>query len=267
VPDEAAVEEAKMQIKNLAWWDKAKAAGADLPASPEVYHIHPISFIEQLDKLPLNVELIITRFAQWPKKPEALNGVDVVPYHKEVGFNDPDYNKYQAYDQYFHALNASQGGTHSRFKFIVNGSVKMTGYMLEAAGPSSQVAGSDQRIIPGKYSLIDNPGSKGDFRLVKSTKEAADELFGNRSLVNIHIANFPKDIEGCFAPGAKDLTMNKGQDNEYPYVIGSENQYNRLKDLIIEHTRQQTIPSYDGSESIYNTTLYTGLTVLIKEEF
>ncbi len=121
--------------------------------------------------------------------------------------------------------------------------------------------------MPGQYSLIDNPGSKGDFRLVKTTKEAADELFGNRSLVNIHIANFLKDIEGCFAPGKIARIMYEGEDNEYPYVADSETQYNRLKDLIIEHTRQQTIPSYDGSESIYNTTLYTGLTVLIKEEF
>ncbi|MGR6874565.1 hypothetical protein ACU6U9_20245 [Pseudomonas sp. HK3] len=99
------------------------------------------------------------------------------------------------------------------------------------------------------------------------TKEAADELFGNRSLVNIHIANFPKDIEGCFAPGKIDRIMYEGEGNEYPYVADSETQYNRLKDLIIEHTRPRTSPSYDGSEDIYNTTLYTGLTVMIEEEF
>lgn len=267
VPDDAAFEEAKEQIKNLSWWDEAKTAGADLPASSKVYHFHPISFIEQLDKLPLNIELVITRFAQWPKNPEALNGIEAVPYAEEVPPSDNKYNDYLAYMEYFHALNASQGGTHSKFKFIVNGSVKMTGYMLEAAGPNSQAAGSDQRIMPGNYSLIDNPGSKGDFRLVKTTKEAAAELFGNRSLVNIHIGNFPKDIEGCFAPGIKDLTMNKDKDTEYPYVISSTTQYNRLKDLIIEHTSQRTIPSYDGSDDEYNDILYTGLTVIIKEEF
>lgn len=48
VPDEAAFEEAKKQIKNLAWWDEAKAAGASLPDSPEVYHLHPVGFIEQI---------------------------------------------------------------------------------------------------------------------------------------------------------------------------------------------------------------------------
>jgi len=44
VPDDAAFEEAKTQIKNLAWWDDAKTAGADLPMSPEVYHLHPLVF-------------------------------------------------------------------------------------------------------------------------------------------------------------------------------------------------------------------------------
>ena len=48
VPDDAAFEEAKMQIRNLAWWDKAKVAGASLPASPEVYHLHPLSYLNQV---------------------------------------------------------------------------------------------------------------------------------------------------------------------------------------------------------------------------
>lgn len=51
VPDEAAFEEAKKQIKNLAWWDEAKAAGASLPDSPEVYHLHPVSFSLSIDKI------------------------------------------------------------------------------------------------------------------------------------------------------------------------------------------------------------------------
>ncbi|MGR6874571.1 glycoside hydrolase family 24 protein [Pseudomonas sp. HK3] len=49
VPDDAAFEEAKKQITNLAWWDKAKAAGASLPDSPEVYHLHPVSYLEQVN--------------------------------------------------------------------------------------------------------------------------------------------------------------------------------------------------------------------------
>ncbi len=48
VPDAAAFEEAKTQIKNLAWWDDAKGKGADLPSSPEVYHVHPVAFAHQI---------------------------------------------------------------------------------------------------------------------------------------------------------------------------------------------------------------------------
>jgi hypothetical protein len=65
VPDDAAFEEAKTQIKNLAWWDKAKAAGADLPASPQVYHLHPVSFAEQINvigtSLPIDYERIYAK--------------------------------------------------------------------------------------------------------------------------------------------------------------------------------------------------------------
>ncbi len=48
VPDEAALKETKKQIKSLAWWGDAKAAGADLPVSPEIYHLHGLSCIENL---------------------------------------------------------------------------------------------------------------------------------------------------------------------------------------------------------------------------
>jgi hypothetical protein len=266
VPDDAAFEEAKKQILKMAWWDDVSCAGADLPVGSEVYHLHPLSFIQQLTLLPDKVELRITRFAQWPKKPDALSGIETVSYAKEVAPGQEGYTEYQAYIKYNHALNASQGGTHSKFKFVINNTVKLKGYMLEAAGPSSKEAGSDQRIMPGKYSLIDNPGKRGDFRLVHLEKEKAIELFGKRSLVNIHIGNFPKNIEGCFAPGLKELTMNKGGSNEYPYVINSENAYKALLDLIIKHSKHKKLSTYDGVYG-YNSTLYHGIDIIIKEVF
>jgi uncharacterized protein (TIGR02594 family) len=48
VPDKAAFEETKKQIKALTWWGDAKDAGAELPMSPEVHHLHPLSFVEQV---------------------------------------------------------------------------------------------------------------------------------------------------------------------------------------------------------------------------
>jgi hypothetical protein len=238
VPDDASFEEAKTQIKNLSWWDDAKVAGADLPMSPEVYHLHPLSVIEQLNKLPIKVELIITRFAQYPKKPIF------------IGIDD----------------NAAQGGTHSEFELRANNVSKLKGFMLEAAGPSSKDAGSDQRIMPGTYGLIKNPGSKGDFRLVQETKEDADKYFGSRSLVNIHIANRPKDIEGCFAPGVKYRTINKGHENEFPEVRDSAEMYNLVKSKLLELSVLVNQISYDG-KNIYNTKKYKNVSVIIKENF
>ncbi len=238
VPDDEAFEEAKTQIKNLAWWDDAQCAGADLPMSPEVYHLHPLSVIEQLNKLPIRVELIITRFAQYPKKPSF------------IGIDD----------------NAAQGGTHSKFELRVNNVAKLEGFMLEAAGPSSKDAGSDQRIMPGTYGLIENPGSKGDFRLVQKTKEDAEKYFGSRSLVNIHIANSPQDIEGCFAPGAKAETINPGRDIEYPAVSKSGAKYKLLKDIILSLGNTLSGKSYDGKYT-YNEVIYANVDVIVKEQF
>ena len=51
VPNDAVFEEAKKQIRNLTWWDDAKTAGADLPASPVVHHVHPLVFIGQMEKI------------------------------------------------------------------------------------------------------------------------------------------------------------------------------------------------------------------------
>lgn len=197
-----------------------------------------MSFIEQINKLPLRIELIISRFAQWPKKPQF------------TGIND----------------NAAQGGTHSKFKLCVNNVVQLTGYMLEAAGPSSKKSGSDQRIMPGTYGLIDNPGSKGDFRLVQRTKEGAIKYFGERSLVNIHIANDPKDIEGCFAPGLKNMTRYKGEDIEFPRVSDSGTMYQRLNSKIVELSNIKREKTYDGKFT-YNTQTYINVTVIIKDDF
>ena len=49
VNDDAAFESAKKQITELAWWDKAKAAGADLPGSSEVYHLQGLSFLKTME--------------------------------------------------------------------------------------------------------------------------------------------------------------------------------------------------------------------------
>ncbi len=57
VPDEAAFEETKKLIKSLAWWDDALCSGGDLPTTPEIYHLHPVSFIEQLNSIGVSLPI------------------------------------------------------------------------------------------------------------------------------------------------------------------------------------------------------------------
>ena len=51
IPDNDELEEAKKQIKNMAWWDDALCSGGDFPMSPDVYHLHPIAAIGQLAEI------------------------------------------------------------------------------------------------------------------------------------------------------------------------------------------------------------------------
>jgi len=134
--------------------------------------------------------------------------------------------------------------------------------MLEAAGPDSKVSGSDQRVTEGTYSLMKNPGIRGDFRLVQRTKKLAENTFGKRSLVNIHIGNYPKDIEGCFAPGTS-----KSDTGLYPYVSSSGIAYKKLKKIIIDNSKVENIDSYDGRNDKYTTNLYVDVKIIIKNKF
>lgn len=158
--------------------------------------------------------------------------------------------------------NIQQGGTLSKYVLSVDGVEKATGYMLEAAGPDSKVSGSDQRVTEGTYSLMKNPGIRGDFRLVQRTKKLAENTFGKRSLVNIHIGNYPKDIEGCFAPGTS-----KSDTGLYPYVSSSGIAYKKLKKIIIDNSKVENIDSYDGRNDKYTTNLYVDVKIIIKNKF
>ena len=51
ITDNDELEEAKTQIKNMAWWDDALCSGADFPMFPDVYHLHPIAAIGQLAEI------------------------------------------------------------------------------------------------------------------------------------------------------------------------------------------------------------------------
>lgn len=59
--------------------------------------------------------------------------------------------------------------------------------IIMCAGMSSTVAGSDQRVLPGKSYLIKNPSNSHDerhrFRLVQRDQSKVNRTFGNRSAI------------------------------------------------------------------------------------
>jgi len=68
VNDDAAFENAKKQITELAWWDKAKTAGADLPGSSEIYHLNPLAFINSMVSFELFLVYLMTLDRLTPEK-------------------------------------------------------------------------------------------------------------------------------------------------------------------------------------------------------
>lgn len=154
--------------------------------------------------------------------------------------------------------NDKQGGTLSKYALIApNNAVLASGYMLEPASPPSKVAGTDRATPVGEYRLINNPGSKGDFRLVVETKTQATILFGTRGSINIHIGNFPEDIKGCLAPGT-----GYSDSGSYLSVSNSASAYATLKTKILS-VGTELKDMYDGQHEYANATVYKDLVVRI----
>ena len=72
---------------------------------------------------------------------------------------------------------------------------KISGYILEPAGPSTTKSGLDRRIPAGTYNVIKNTGSKYGLRLYN------DQVPQSRAIL-MHIGNYPGDTEGCLLPGS-----------------------------------------------------------------
>jgi hypothetical protein len=171
--------------------------------------------------------------------------------------------------------NVQQGGTIGDFELRKSGDDKplVTGKMLEAAGPSSKVQGSDARVMPGTYALIKNPGSKGPYRIVQMTQSEATSHFGTRGAVNIHGGNNPVDLEGCLLPGGASANnpvkvpgvgKAKPTTQYYPSISGSQAKLTEIKDAIAKYGVTESKTTYDGTEK-YTTTTYTNVKVVIVE--
>lgn len=172
--------------------------------------------------------------------------------------------------------NAIQGGTISELEVTVDGKVKLTKrFILEAAGPSSQIAGKDDRIFAGKYYIIDNPGdNKKAFRLVQIDKNKVKDTFGikdstkknGRCYVNIHVGNKPKNLVGCLCPGTEKIDMGK-----YPMVSNSVRAFGEVSEIIKKSKTNKNTNTYDGMYSsekncYQNHVFYEEVIVIIKDE-
>ena len=241
----------KKRIKNLVWWDEVRAKADDFPVDPNVYHFHPIGFIENLniDRNPgkgecsfynvtsHKVVIYLERIKQWPKR----------------NSTDP---------------RVAQGGTISKLTIMVEGKETRSGYALEAAGHDSKMKGSDQRTTEGVHHLIVNPGRKGDLRLVQLTPAQAKEMYGTRSLLNVHTGNYPTDIEGCISPGLSWEEKTGSDGNKYPAIVGgtSGKMYVSLLGVIKDNSTTVIRDTYDG-QNRYSTTMYDDAIIVIRNCF
>ena len=167
--------------------------------------------------------------------------------------------------------NAIQGGTISELEVLVDGKVELTNrFILEAAGPSSQISGKDDRIYAGKYYLIQNLGKdKEAFRLVQIDKDKVKDTFGEKDStkpngryeVNIHVGNEPKNLVGCLCPGLNNIDM-----GDYPIVSTSGGTHKELSKLIKKSKTTKNIKTYDGLHSYNAQLLYEEVILIIKDE-
>ena len=74
--------------------------------------------------------------------------------------------------------------------------------------------------------------------------------------MNIHIGNFPKDIEGCLVPGTS------AAETPYPKVNSSKKAYTKIM-IAIKGASTETKTTYDGANEYKDSTLYDA-TVIIK---
>lgn len=197
-----------------------------------------------VEDCPVELVLTIQRIREWPKNPNATT------------------------------LNAQQGGTISEFELTKNDEKNplVTGFILEAAGPSSTTEGSDQRISAGIYSLIKNPASVGPYRLVQLTQVLSGLTFGERNCINIHIGNAPVNLEGCLCPGInweeRGVTKKNGKEdrsNAYPYVISSGGKLAEIQKHISKYGKIRSETTYDGSGAYKGSAYYCNVLVIIRD--
>ncbi len=181
-------------------------------------------------------------------------------------------------------VRAKQGGTLGEFKLVDlynNDKILLEGDTLEADDYQPKVSGSDSYIPTGTYRMIDNPGAAWmPYRLVHTNKKSAKEVFGTRGMINIHVGNYPWNLEGCILLGQKGKsttefdTPEKIDDDlytnhsgfEYPKIGPSGPVVRSFKDQISKLLSQTGLKTYDGSNATYTKNFYFQLVISITDQ-
>jgi hypothetical protein len=58
---ESKVENLKTRIKNLCWWDDVASNVKGFPAAPNVYHFHPVAFVENMQDMVNELEILLEK--------------------------------------------------------------------------------------------------------------------------------------------------------------------------------------------------------------
>lgn len=131
----------------------------------------------------------------------------------------------------------TEDSTIGSLKLVDSQTVLFNGFSCENAGPSTDIALQDKRIMPGIYSLAWSSSKKnGNKALGKWQNKVIwvkrDEAFDKR-LIRIHTGNYPSDTEGCILPGESKSTRG--------YVNSSVNAviklFNEIDKLGIENVK------------------------------
>lgn len=120
-----------------------------------------------------------------------LEAIKLIPNSSKPKVSDPQKEGYV-----IEVVRFKQTARSTISKFSCNWN-KITGYMLEPAGPETKEANKNRRIPVGLYNLIPHTGAK-----YKKVVRLYNENVSKDRAILIHQGNSPKDTIGCLLAGS-----------------------------------------------------------------
>lgn len=120
-----------------------------------------------------------------------VEAIKLIPKSSKPKVSDPQKEGYV-----IEVVRFKQTARSTISKFSCNWN-KITGYMLEPAGPETKEANKNRRIPAGLYNLIPHTGAK-----YKKVVRLYNENVPQSRAILIHQGNSPKDTIGCLLAGS-----------------------------------------------------------------